>query len=36
MERVQALVASPEPLIRLLGQRLAAPPTPAPTPSSRS
>ncbi len=26
MERVQALVASPEPLIRLLGQRLAAPP----------
>jgi acetyl-CoA carboxylase carboxyltransferase component len=26
MERVQALVASPEPLIRLLGQRLASPP----------
>ncbi|MET0765642.1 MAG: biotin carboxylase N-terminal domain-containing protein, partial [Blastococcus sp.] len=27
MERVQALVESPEPLIRLLGRRLAAPPT---------
>jgi acetyl/propionyl-CoA carboxylase alpha subunit/acetyl-CoA carboxylase carboxyltransferase component len=27
MERVQALVESPEPLIRLLGRRLASPPT---------